>query len=803
MVCTAGPHLPLRGPVHSFSLCRLDALVCFCHRPNGATSSTVTGEGDKHSNEGATQRPRSNNSTARRGPSTPTKRRAGVDDDLDDEDDTHDKENASPNTQRRTAAAAANTSNLLKSLVAQSRAAANGGVAPLASPQRFLSPQSLRFLSLSKPERSRVYEAHPNLLRKHQDRRRTDRDWSAREAAYDAALNDVTMSPDQAAVLRAVLTGHSVFFTGSAGTGKSFLIHRILSCLGGLGDRTWVTSTTGITASHLGGCTVFHWSGLGAALVEGKEGVSALAARVLRNRDALARWKGTRTLLVDEVSMLDGATFDRLEGVARLVRGDPRPFGGVQLILCGDFLQLPPVSARGEDAKLFAFEAQSWDSCVGGNRTIELGKVFRQTDDAFISLLDSLRRGQCSPEHLRALQECQGNDLDALAGHDGIRPTSLLTLKKEVDAMNLRELAQLPGASRAFLAKDSSASSAAGGTLGSTYLEQLQANCPARARLELKVGAQVILLRNLSVGSGLCNGARGVVVRFAPATGHPLVRFTTGAEVSITPAVWSTLQGGMVVASREQLPLDLAWALSIHKSQGMTLDRARISLANVFEYGQAYVALSRLRGLEGAQLVGGFDPRSIRAHPRVLAYYDALGEARAAREEQAQKAAEARRRISPTTARRLQDRDEAEQRAAQASAARRVRRRAEGQGEDDGEDEQQDEGLEDENEPGSGAPAVRRLHFSKPAKRRRITDSSSSDDEDNGSKEGSAVEAHESDEKTAVMPRLESFGAAVRSNSHALSSASSFSSASTTTSLQHALSTAALSSVTKQPLRML
>lgn len=775
----------------------------------------MTGEGDRHSNEDASQRTRgngSNNTTARRGPSTPTsKRRAGTgaDDDLDD--GTDDKENASPNSQRRAAAAAANTSNLLKALVAQTRTAANGGVAPVGSPQRFLSPQSLRFLALSQAERARVYDAHPNLRRKHEDRRRADREWGARESAYDAALNDRGMSADQRAVLRAVLGGHSVFFTGSAGTGKSYLIHRILSCLPGLGAQTHVTSTTGITASHLNGSTVFHWSGLGAALAAGTEGVQSLAARVLRNRDTLARWRTTRTLLIDEISMLDGATFDRLEGVARAVRADPRPFGGIQLILCGDFLQLPPVSARGEAAKLFAFEAQSWEACVGGGRTIELAKVFRQTDDSFISLLDSLRRGQCSPAHAEALRACQGNDLDALAAHDGIRPTSLLTLKKEVDAMNQRELSQLPGAPRAFLAKDSSASSAAGGTLGSAYLEQLQANCPARARLELKVGAQVILLRNLSVATGLCNGARGVVVRFAAATGHPLVRFTSGAEHTITPAVWSTMQGGAVAASREQLPLDLAWALSVHKSQGMTLDRARISLANVFEYGQAYVALSRLRGLEGAQLVGAFDPRTIRAHPRVLAYYDALGEARAAREEQAAKVAEARRRISPTTARRLQERNDAEQRAALASAARRVRRRAEGQAEDEGQQEQQEEGLEDENEPGGApGPAARRLHFSKPAKRRRIDDSSSSDDDDEGiaQKEGALVHAHESDEKTAAvhMPRLDSFGhvaAAVGSHSHALSASSSFSSVFTTTSLQHALSTAALASVARQPLRML
>jgi ATP-dependent DNA helicase PIF1 len=457
-------------------------------------------------------------------------------------------------------------------------------------------------------------------------------------------------------------------------SGKSFLISRILSCLPGVGSSTFATSTTGITASHIGGTTLFAWAGWSATA--GAEGVEELVQRVARSRESLARWRSTRTLLVDEVSMLDAALFDRLEAVARRVRGDERPFGGIQLILCGDYFQLPPVtkdgggmnasaSANANAAPLFAFESQSWSRCVGAEsggqgRTIELGVVFRQRDDVFIRLLDSVRRGQCPPDAAALLRACEDTDLETLASEDGIRPTSLVSHRKEVEETNTRELALLQTTTVTFHARDTSSSSQA--------LEALSAACPARAKLELKIGAQVLLLRNLGVSSGLSNGARGVVVRFGASLGGgrpgpPVVRFASGSETTIAPVTWSHSLGGQVLASREQVPLELAWALSIHKSQGLTLDRARIDISRCFEHGQAYVALSRMRGLDGLQLVGGFDPKKIRAHPRVIAFYEQLGEERAA----AEKARSDKAKAAATAARATQM--QAQQRAQAAAAA--------------------------------------------------------------------------------------------------------------------------------------
>lgn len=699
----------------------------------------MTGEGDYNANDVDDLKKKGVKPSAKKA-SAATKRKS-VESDSEDEDDDEQQENVSPNTARRQAIFAAKTSSLLKSLQHQSKnamALANGE-APRAmeggSPKRFLSPQSLRFLMLPAHERARVLQNHSTLAAKRDARRKLDTLWPSREALYDAALMDRTVSIEQREVLQKVFSGASVFFTGSAGTGKSFLIHKILACLPGVtGQRTeeittYATSTTGITAMNIQGQTIFAWAGLGA--LGASQSVDELVARVMRNRETLQRWRCTRSLLIDEISMLDGKLFEKLESVARKVRGNAQPFGGIQLILCGDFLQLPPVSksmhggsrtgaaavaaasssSGSADAVKFCFEAACWSDCIAAANIIELGQVFRQKDDAFVSLLDSLRRGVCTPEHTEILRGCEDRDLDALAALDGIQPTSLMTLKKEVDSLNLRELGGLRGETKVFHAKDSSTASI-GGMAGSSFLEQLQSNCPARSKLELKIGAQVILLRNLSLASGLANGSRGVVLRFAPTTSFPVVRFTTGAEVVITPETWSVSSGGRVVASREQLPLDLAWALSIHKSQGMTLDRARIHLSNVFEFGQAYVALSRCRSLQGMEL-RGFHAAQIKAHPRVVRFYEELGEQRAQMEAAAAASTKARSaKISPNTLRRLQAREEA---AEQKSAEKRNCSQ-------DADDEDDEEEM-----------PRRRLHF---AKKRRV------DEED--------------DEKTEAMPMLES-----------------------------------------------
>jgi ATP-dependent DNA helicase PIF1 len=410
------------------------------------------------------------------------------------------------------------------------------------------------------------------------------------------------LSPEQQRALDAVTAGKSIFFTGCAGTGKSLLLRHIIRALPP--DTTYVTGTTGLAGSLLGGTTVNAFAGTGRA-----DGLGADFEAVVRSAgrgDSGLRWRRASALLIDEMSMMSGQFFDLLEAVARRVRGNNRPFGGIQLILCGDFHQLPPVS-KDPATRRFAFEAESWGRCV--RASVQLTRVFRQRDGDFIDILAQIRSGAIPEASLRSLlARCSAPlDLD-----DGIRPTQLFTHRADVDAINQRELADLPGDAVVFNALDTGNSDA------------LAAACPAPRTLRLKLGAQVMLNRNISARQGLVNGARGVVERFTPG-GMPVVRFAASdAAITISRERWTVRVGGQEAASRAQVPLALAWAVTVHKSQGLTLDRVEVSLDRAFEAGMAYVALSRARSLEGLRIVGGVAGAALRADPKVVDFYSKL-----------------------------------------------------------------------------------------------------------------------------------------------------------------------------------
>eukprot|EP00462_Mataza_sp_D1_P007381 CAMPEP_0175123576 /NCGR_PEP_ID=MMETSP0087-20121206/2320_1 /TAXON_ID=136419 /ORGANISM="Unknown Unknown, Strain D1" /LENGTH=354 /DNA_ID=CAMNT_0016405283 /DNA_START=291 /DNA_END=1355 /DNA_ORIENTATION=+ len=310
--------------------------------------------------------------------------------------------------------------------------------------------------------------------------------------------------------------------------------------------------------------------------------------------------------------MLDGQYFTKLEEIARAVRSCSLPFGGIQLVVCGDFFQLPPVSKGKSTEQQLCFETDAWNRCLGKKKTVLLSRVYRQTDQTFLNILDEIRWGECSEDSASTLRQAGA---DAKTEDSDIVATMLLTRKKDVDAINSSRLDQLEGTAELYSARDSGVSPASA--------QMLAASCSARQRLHLKVGAQVILLRNISVQQGLCNGSRGVVTKIKANTRYPEVRFANGLVRVISPETWKITIGGVVAASREQIPLELAWAMSVHKSQGMTLDKAVVDLSSVFEYGQAYVALSRVKSLRGLALQG-FNRSKVRAHPRVKAFYTDL-----------------------------------------------------------------------------------------------------------------------------------------------------------------------------------
>ncbi|OAP62738.1 hypothetical protein AYL99_01965 [Fonsecaea erecta] len=470
------------------------------------------------------------------------------------------------------------------------------------------------------------------------------------------------LSDEQKAVVKAVMDeGKSVFFTGSAGTGKSVLMRAIISKLKHKyrkdPDRIAITASTGLASCILEGQTLHSWSGIGL----GKEPAPELVKKIRRNQKSRQKWLRTKVLIIDEVSMVDGLLFDKLEQVARTIRNNGRPFGGIQLVVTGDFFQLPPVPDKNTTAK-FVFEAVTWNTCI--QHTILLTHVFRQKDEHFARMLNEMRLGKMSPATIREFKSLS-RPLDF---RDELEATELYPRREEVENANQNRMRKLSGQVMTFTAVDT-------GTADLNTRKALLNNFIAPEVLELKKGAQVMLIKNID--GQLVNGSLGIVQSFMdegtfftykddeptfllshepddgddadikaarekirearmknsttggePRMLWPMVRFNlpdgTSRSMLCSPDEWKTeAQNGEVLAKRVQVPLILAWALSIHKAQGQTLSRVKVDLGKVFEKGQAYVALSRARTKEGLQVLR-FDERKVMVHQKVLHFYSKL-----------------------------------------------------------------------------------------------------------------------------------------------------------------------------------
>lgn len=404
--------------------------------------------------------------------------------------------------------------------------------------------------------------------------------------------------------MNAVKDGKNVFFTGGAGVGKSFLINKLIGALPP--DCTVVTASTGVAAYPIGGVTLHSFAGIGS----GSASLEQACEIVLKRSKVANSWRKCKHLIIDEISMVDGLFFDKLEAVARHVKGNDKPFGGIQLILSGDFLQLPPV-VKHKNQRTFCFETAAWRKSVHLN--IELTNVKRQSDPKFIRILSNLRKGICTDDTADILRATRLNEIEK----NGLKATKLCTHSSDVAKINQNELMSLKDPIKTFRALDSDPALA-------SFMNNY---CPVEDKLELRVGAQVMLMKNCNLVQGLVNGARGCVVGFAKTTGNPLVRFANGHSEEIKSEKWMVKGTAGIILTRKQLPLKLAWAFSIHKSQGMTLDCVEMSLARVFESGQAYVALSRAKSLDSVK-VTEFDPSCISADPKVLSFYSDMQAAR-------------------------------------------------------------------------------------------------------------------------------------------------------------------------------
>lgn len=426
------------------------------------------------------------------------------------------------------------------------------------------------------------------------------------------------LTPEQQRAFDAVEAGTSIFLTGPGGTGKSYLLKALYELIPyRKGKHVTVTALTGCAALLLGrhAKTVHSWAGIGLA----REPANVLAATIKRSGKTLRRWLGTDVLVIDEVSMMTPDFLEKLDKVARLVRINDKPMGGMQVVFVGDFYQLPPVNKEKEKETPFAFDSPVWHEIV--QEVHSLQEIQRQRDPIFHTILSEARKGQLSEKSLAILQGRLDRSWQTLE----IRPTLLFTRGAEVDMLNDRNLKSLEGDSKHFKATtmflpiEATKGLTSDSPAVKKVVEKMDRDGPYMAELVLKVGAQVMLLTNLDFDLGLVNGSRGVVKRFDE-QGLPVVQFLHGEPHSIAVSSWPSEELDGVV--RRQIPLKLAYAVTIHKSQGMTLDSALIDIGtSTFECGQAYVALSRVKNLESLY-VWDVEPTAFRAHPKVLKFYE-------------------------------------------------------------------------------------------------------------------------------------------------------------------------------------
>lgn len=518
-------------------------------------------------------------------------------------------------------------------------------------------------------------------------------------------VQPIVLSEEQEKVLEIAKSGKSLFYTGSAGTGKSVLLRTIIKELKAIHPSgVAVTASTGLAACNIGGVTLHSFAGIGI----GNQPTSELVKRIKRSKHSAKKWVSCKVLIIDEISMIDADLFDKLDQIARTIRRNKKPFGGIQLIICGDFFQLPPVpqsndvdeSKNTEKAQSkFCFESKSWKEAI--ELTIILQKIFRQKGDVeFITMLNELRLGQLTTNSISKFIELERD----LKSKKNINAAELFCTRAEVERANQQRLKRINAPLVNYKAIDKIT------IPDQTRGYKLLSNFLAPESLDLKVGAQVMLVKNID--ENLVNGSLGKVLDFickdtymsyakleeyrsisdkelidyfntkpsskfgkdkkkfpeleesvfefmndyqeeeiennpelkefikrkqelmkifqSSSTNNklPLVKFLTPDGSSRTmllePEEWTVEDHEQQpLVSRTQIPLILAWAISIHKSQGQTLPLVKVDLRRTFEKGQAYVALSRAVSRQGLQVLN-FDPQKVWAHSKVIEFYKTL-----------------------------------------------------------------------------------------------------------------------------------------------------------------------------------
>ncbi|MDO8504735.1 MAG: AAA family ATPase, partial [Candidatus Liptonbacteria bacterium] len=390
--------------------------------------------------------------------------------------------------------------------------------------------------------------------------------------------------------------------------GKTHIINRFISWLRERGVEPAITASTGIAATHVGGLTIHSWSGIGI-----KEKLSGHDLRkIAENKRVAKRVRDAHTLIIEEISMLSAGTLEMVELVCRSVRGGTQPFGGLQVVLVGDFFQLPPIAKRpvtgaiqeelfspAGGSSAFAFDSPVWREL--NPAVCYLSEQHRQNDGEFLGILSAIRKNSTGKTHRALLQTRIVRNFSGEA-------TKLFSHNANVDILNDKELLKLPGKIHSYKMENSGSKD---------LVANLKRGCLSPEILSLKIGARVMFTKN-DQARCFINGTLGIVTGFSGENNFPLIKTTAGKTIVAETEEWHIEDGGRVLAKIKQIPLRLAWAITIHKSQGMSLDAAYMDLSKTFEYGQGYVALSRVRSFSGLMLYG-FNERALQVHPEVRA----------------------------------------------------------------------------------------------------------------------------------------------------------------------------------------
>lgn len=451
-----------------------------------------------------------------------------------------------------------------------------------------------------------------------------------------------SLSPEQEYALQVFEEGENLFITGPGGTGKTHLIHTLVKSAENRQKLIQVCALTGC-ASILLGCnarTIHSWSGIR----NGKGEIDKIIEDIRRNKKLMKNWREIQILVIDEVSMMSKRIFELLDEIGRTIRYcHHKPFGGIQVVFTGDFYQLPPVGNAGEPGSTeFCFESLLWPETFPLANHIVLTTMFRQKDPIFQSILLNVRKGTIESEQIVVLQNHVNREYNS-EEHNGCIPTKLFPIIARVDHYNRMMFDQIQEISydydaqvktncttflesgRPIAKEDLERCKKMTKTVQEREIEYLKNNTPCVEILSLKKGAVVMSTVNLDIENGICNGSTGIVIDFQTRLGsipNPVVKFANGIQKVMEIQYWQSEEYPSIAVGN--FPLRLAWAMTIHKSQGATLSLAEIDIGkSIFENGQTYVALSRVQSLDGLYL-SDFNPKNIRANPKVTAFYDAI-----------------------------------------------------------------------------------------------------------------------------------------------------------------------------------